>query len=210
MLRPTEPPPGRKFPEPPVRSAIAIRDAVFSFFSPLVPHAFLTARKVGMPTLNPDELPNISIYTLAEDAPALGLPNMGIIKYRNDMTLAISVTRGFSDPVYLQGGLESDVQFIKNTLLTDADFTRRWYGALFESIPSFRTRYVFTDGGEAYFAELRLEMVFRFSEVYTPVITDEFRELDVKVKHGHDSGINLEARYFLYMKERGHENFGSA
>src|ERR1700676_4705677 len=111
----------------------------------------------------------MSVFLLAEDAPPLGLPNMGPIAYKNDTTIAISVARGFEDPIYLQGGLEQDVRFIKDTLLRNAQFTRRWYEALFESIPFYKVRWIYSPDGEAYFGELRLEMVFRFPEVFVPV-----------------------------------------
>lgn len=198
-----QPPTGRNWPVPPVRSGLAIRDAVYNFFKPLTPSMFVTLRKVPMPTLQPEQLPALSIYDLAEDAPSLGLPNMGPIEYKNDTTIGMSVCRGFSDPIYLQGGLEADVQFLKNSLLTNANFTRRWSGALFESIPSYRTRYIYTDEGEAYLAELRLEMVFRFPESFVPTITDTLQEIDVTVDYGENTGINIMARYVLWLKQCG-------
>jgi hypothetical protein len=196
-------PPNVEFPDTPDRSGVLIRDAVFNLLSPLSPDVYLTARKIGMPPLQPDQLPALSVFILGEDGPALGQPNMGIIKYRTDTTIAISVTRGFSDPIYLQGGLETDVQFIKDTLLTNAQFTRRWYGALFESIPSYKSRYVYATEGEAYFGELRLEMVFRFPEVFVPDIEDELKEIDVTVEFGENTGVDLRANYYLWLQQNG-------
>lgn len=203
MLRNREPPVGRQFPGPPARAGVLIRDAVFNFFSPLSPSVYKLARKVGMPTLQPDQLPAISVFELAEDAPPLGLPNMGPIAYKNDTTIAISVARGFEDPIYLQGGLEQDVQFIKTTLLTNAQFTRRWYGALFESIPSYRVRWVYGAEGEAYFGELRLEMVFRFPEPFVPEITDTLQEVDVEIDYGTNTGVDIRAKYLLWQQQNG-------
>jgi len=203
VLQPNPPPLNRVWPDPPPRSGELVRDAVYDLLLPLK-GPFVTVRKVPMPTLLPDQLPAISVFLMAEDAPALGLPNMGIIKYTNDTTLGISVTRGFDDPIYLQGGLESDSQFIKNALLTNAQFTRRWYGALFESIPSYRQRYLYMSEGEAYFAELRLEMVFRFPEVYVPDIEDELKEIAVTVEYGEDTGVDIRAQYFLMQQQNGY------
>ena len=162
------------------------------------------ALRLAHALLKRDPAMELSVFLMAEDAPALGLPNMGIIKYTNDTTLGISVTRGFDDPIYLQGGLESDSQFIKNALLTNAQFTRRWYGALFESIPSYRQRYLYMSEGEAYFAELRLEMVFRFPEVYVPDIEDELKEIAVTVEYGEDTGVDIRAQYFLMQQQNGY------
>jgi len=203
MLTNQEPPPGRQWPSPPARSGVAIRDAVYNFFLPMQPSVYKTVRKVPMPTLLPTDLPALSVFELSEDAPALGLPNMGYISYKNDTTIGISVSRGFEDTIYLQGGLEYDVQFIKNTLLTNAKFTRRWLGALFESIPLYRTRYIYAAEGETYFGELRLEMTFRFPEAYTPSITDTLDEIDVTVDYDQASGLNLSAKYVLWLKQNG-------
>lgn len=203
MLRNRQPPPGRQFPPAPARSGVLVRDAVFNMLSPLSPSIYLTARKVGMPTLQPDQLPALSVFELGEDAPSLGLPNMGPIDFKNDTTIAISVARGFEDPIYLQGGLEQDVAFVKNLLLTTATFTRRWYGALFESIPSYKVRWVYAAEGEAYFGELRLEMVFRFPEVFVPAITDTLSEVDVNVAYDPASGLNLKAKYELWQRNNG-------
>ena len=202
VLQPNPPPLNRVWPDPPPRSGELVRDAVYDLLLPLKP-PFVTIRKVPMPTLLPDQLPAISVFMMAEDAPALGLPNMGIIKYTNDTTIGISVTRGFDDPIYLQGGLESDSQFFKKTLLTNPQFTRRWYGALFESIPSYRQRYLYMSEGEAYFAELRLEMVFRFPEVFVPDIEDELKEIAVTVEYGEDTGVDIRAQYFLMQQQKG-------
>jgi hypothetical protein len=203
MLVNRQPPPGRNWPTPPARSGVAIRDAVFNFFLPLRPSMFATLRKVPMPSLQPNQLPGISVYELAEDAPSLGLPNMGPTAYKNDTTIGISVCRGFEDPIYLQGGLESDVQFIKTMLLTNAQFTRRWYGALFESVPSYRTRYVYATEGEAYFGELRLEMTFRFPESFPVEVTDTLQEIDLTIDYDSQSGIDIRAKYALWLQQCG-------
>jgi hypothetical protein len=200
----------RQPPSAPDRSEALVRDTVFNLLSPLSPSVFKTMRKVGMPSLQTTDLPALSVFTLGSTAPSLGVPNNEIpIAFKNDTTVAISVARGFEDPVYLQGGLEHDLAFIKNTLLTNAQFTRRWPGALFESIPSYRTKWIYADQGETYFGELQLEMVFRFPESFVPTITDELKEIDVRVLHGHHTGVDIEARYFLWQKQQGYDHDGS-
>lgn len=208
MLSQSEPPFGRKYPDAPDRSSIHVRDALLNFIKPLSPSVFKTIRQVVMPPLNADELPAISVIIMAEDGNSLGLPNMGPIEYRTDAAIGIQVTRGFDDPIYLQGGLEQDVAFLKNLFLTDAQFTRRWYGALFESIPSFRVRWVYPTDGEAYFGEMRLELVFRFPEVFVPTITDTLDEIDVRLRINQfdQTGIDITAKYFLWQEQRGYGN----
>jgi len=56
---------------------------------------------------------------------------------------------------------------------------------------------VYSTDGEAYFAELRIEMVFRFPEVFVPPITDLLKEVDVEVDYGNNTGVDIRARYLL-------------
>jgi hypothetical protein len=167
------------------KQAITIRDAIFDRVSTL--DTFKTYRKTGEPPLLPEQLPACSIFFMGEDSSSWGDPNIGMLKYQTDATIGISVTRGFADPILLEGGLANDVVVIKNMLLTDATFTLRVLpecGGLFESIPRMRVEMIFPQTGEAYFAELRLAMTFRFHPTFAPIITDRFEELDVHVNMG--------------------------
>jgi hypothetical protein len=121
---------------------------------------------------------------MGEDSPAWGDPNIGFLKYQTDFIIGISVTRGFDDPVLLETGLAEDVVTLKNLLLTDPSFTKRAppsEGALFESIPRMRVEMVFPQSAEAYFAELRLAMTFRYHPTFVPILPDRLKEVDVVV-----------------------------
>jgi hypothetical protein len=168
------------------RQALIIRDAIFDRVSALE-GMFKTFRKTGEPPLLPEQLPACSIFYMGEDSVSWGDPNVGMLKYQTDCVIGISVTRGFNDPVQLEGGLANDIVVIKNLLLTDGTFTKRALpedGGLFESVPRHRVDMIFPQTGEAYFAELRLALTFRFHPTYPVPVKDRFEELDVRVYLG--------------------------
>ena len=172
-----------------VRSAQIIRDAIYDRIiavgagwpgSPIK-----TVRKVGMPPLQPTDLPSVSIFTMREVAPAFGQAEvMNPLNYRNVTTTGISICRGFNDPVFLQGGIETDALFVKNLLMTDVTFAaRRWPEQYFDGVEGINVTQVFNQEGETYFGEIRLEFTFRFQEPYFPIITDRLKEIDIKLRN---------------------------
>ena len=159
-----------------------IRDAIYSRIVG-VSGMFQTVRRTPVPPLNAVDLPACSIFFLTEDQLPDGDANIGMLKYINEATIGISVVRAFDDPVLLEGKLDLDVDFIKHLLFTDASFTNRSHNkGMFEAIPRIRRNWVFSTEGEGTFAELRLELTFRFREQFEPFIPDRFRELAVQTK----------------------------
>jgi hypothetical protein len=188
----------------PVRSGVAVRDSVAALLRPLSPSVYKTFRLVGQPAVQPGDLPVLSIFILREEAGSRGDYNTVIpVAFTNDATIGISVARGFDDPDYLRGAVEDDIQFIKNTLLTNAQFTRRWPGALFEGVPSFRTQWIYADQGEAFFAEMRLELMFRLPEVYVPTTEDRLEEIKVTTRIK-DGALEIKSLYRLWRQEGGY------
>jgi hypothetical protein len=192
-----------------VRTSPLIRDAIYDRILPLsqvMPPIYKTVRKVGMPTLQPHQLPAVSIFLLNEIAPFFGDPDVGIpLNFHVHATIGISIVRAFDDPLYLQGGLEEDVTSIKQLLLCDPTFAaRRWPMALFESVPQMRTTLVMAETAEAYAAEMRLEMTFRFQQPFTPDVPDKFKEMHVKaLPDNDDNAMPLYATYYLWQQQKG-------
>lgn len=75
--------------------------------------------------------------------------------------------------------------------------TRIKVDPLFEAVESIRRRWVFPQQGETFFAELRLEMVFRTRVQYPPRVVDTLEHIRVTSKFGTDgtpqvvAGIDL-------------------
>ena len=122
-----------------------------------------------------------AIVRMPSAKPILMIP----LNYNNTTTIGISVCRGFDDPVFVQGGIETDALFIKHLLMQMTDVTfaaRRWPEQLFDAVESTRVQQVFNQEGETYFGEIRLEIDFRFQEPFVPIITDRFRELRIRLR----------------------------
>jgi hypothetical protein len=165
--------------------SIQIRDAIFERITGLT-GVYKTLRKTPMPTLQPADLPACSVFIDREDKTSDGSPNIGAIKYIVEATIIIGVMRGFNDPVFMEGGLDDDFLTIEHLLLTDASFTKRGPGGLFEAIPSTSRRWRYEQTGEAYFAEMRLEMPFRFRQMFVPLVPDKLKTIhkDIQVPAG--------------------------
>ena len=171
-----------------VRSAQIIRDAIYDRVAAVGDawpgSPIKTVRKVGMPPLQPTDLPSVSIFTMREAAPAFGQADLMIpLNYNNTTIIGMSICRGFSDPVFLQGGIETDALFVKNLLMTDVTFAaRRWPGAMFEAVESINVTQIFNQDGETYFGEIRLEIAFRFQEPFFPIVVDRLKEINIKLR----------------------------
>lgn len=158
--------------------ALVIRDAVYDRLV-AIPHFdnFKTKRKTSMPTLIEDQLPALSVYFLGEDDVPEGDGNTGRLSFIKDPIIGVAVNRAFSDPVQIEGEMGREILNIQQYLLTDNSFTNRWPGTFFfESIQRMQVSWVHNPEGEAFSAEFRLAITFRFREDYEPTITDTFTE----------------------------------
>lgn len=190
------------------RSSADIRDAIYDRIAPFQitngQGLFTLVRKTAMPTLQPAQLPAVSVFLLSEESNVHGDYNSTTpLTYLTDTTIGISVARAFTTPDFLRGQLEYDVAWIQALLLTDPTFAaRRWPGQLFEGVPKMRTTYVLNeDQAEAYMGELRLEMTFRFHEEFAALVFDEFREMAVRV-HQHGGPPDVKVLYRLWQDVR--------
>jgi hypothetical protein len=158
--------------------AAQIRDAIYSRLSTIA--GYTTYRKVPVPQLQPEQLPALSIFVLNGRAVPDGDGNVGEPRLIWDDTIGISVCRGFEDPAMMEGTIDAEVDNILNLLLTDATFSTFGAGALWEALNSASRRWVFPQDGEAYFAELRLELTFRSRADYPPVVTANLTNVNIK------------------------------
>ncbi|MGV1793855.1 hypothetical protein [Rhizobium sp. A37_96] len=168
----------------------AIREAIYNRLSNLPGYA--TIRKQGTPTLAVDDLPALSIFIADERLDPDGDANAGPPKFGVTATIIVAVSRGFDDPSVTDGVIDSDIDAIESTLLTDPTFVgfAADQSARFESINGIRRRRIFEKEGESYFLELQLEFQFFYRWIYNPVINDNFTTLSVTAKPNNDDAAD--------------------
>jgi hypothetical protein len=124
-------------------------------------------------------LPACRVFIVSETMAPDGDANAGEPAFESTIVIAVSVIRGFGDPVALAGDIDKDVDCIETLLLTDPTFVRFGPDALFESITQIRRQRIYPQDGETYFAQLRLEMSFLSRVSYPPNIKDDFRSIKI-------------------------------
>jgi hypothetical protein len=155
--------------------ATAIRDMAFLMFerSP----GYKTIRKTTVRQLQPDDLPALTFFIASEQMVPDGDANVGEPRFESTITIGISVTRGFSDPVELDGLVDVDVDLIEATLLTSTTFL-----SLFEACTGITRQRLYPQQGETYFAELRLQMSFLTRVHFDPVAPNDFLDAVVRTR----------------------------
>jgi hypothetical protein len=165
-------------------TATAIREAIYSRLSTLPGYA--KVRRELTPQLQPSDLPCLSIAIVSEDMVEDGDANTGEPHFITNITIGISVARGFDNPVTLAGEIDSDVDAIETKLLTDPSFVPPSTSypppveaepALFEAVTRITRRREYPFDGEAYFCELRLEVTFETRIIFIPLTPDEFQKV---------------------------------
>lgn len=146
---------------------------------------YKTIRRTPYRTLLPTDLPALTVFILREDFSADGGVNQGFIKFKNNITIGIAVARGFNEVGGLDGDIDTDADLIRRSLLTNAQFTKRYqWGGLFEGVPTMSRSQTWPQDAEAFMVELRLELVFTVRQWFFPIITDHLYEMDVDFKLG--------------------------
>lgn len=164
-------------------AATAIRAAIFALLEPLkVSHGFTKVRSVPVAMLQPDDLPAISISLLNERLTPNGDDNTGPLTFDSEVTIGISVVRGFAAPNVLDTQADADVDLIEQILLCDPDFTK-FADPLFEAVTGITRRRLYPQAGESYLVEVRIEMSFRTSvDFETRLPSSIFASLGVTVQ----------------------------
>ena len=165
--------------------AVALRDRIvatverFWRFSPV--------SKTSMPQLQPEALPWCGVFIAREVMTPDGDGNAGEPRFVSDVTIAISVVRGFQDTATLDGRIDQDFADMLAGLLCDPAFVAFGDDQLFESVERVDTRRLYPMQAETYFAELRMEMTFRTRIGFPPNVPDDYRRLRVTTRpYGHD------------------------
>ena len=108
-------------------NAINIRDAVFSRAVQVVPQGYPngweTARTVSVPTVVVTALPLLQVIIARELLSPDNEDNTGAVKFKVEMTLAITTKRAIEDPVVLEGEADQDLAAILDAVLQDNTFT---------------------------------------------------------------------------------------
>jgi hypothetical protein len=167
-------------------AATRIRDAIFTRVLPLTTASdFKTVRIMPVMMLQPDNLPALTVSLLSERMTPDGDDNAGEVRFNSDVTIGISIVRGFAAPIDLDAQTDIDVDLVEQILLRDPTFVR--FGddtrypigddrrePLFEAVASINRRRSYPQSGETYLVEVRLELTFRTSADFTPLLEDEF------------------------------------
>ncbi|CAM5771986.1 hypothetical protein LMIY3S_03692 [Labrys miyagiensis] len=159
--------------------ATAIRDAIYERVKALPGYSF---RKEPVPTLDEDDLPCMTVFIVNEILQPDGDANVAEPSFEATSTIAISIMRGFKDPITLDGQADRDIDMVENRLLTDPTFVGRGpsVAAPFESIRGITRRRLYPSNGDTFLLELRLEMQF-FNRIYfEPVVTTELSTVHVE------------------------------
>src|ERR1017187_6666565 len=173
-------------------NSTAIRDAIFARLAPLVPTGFSKwglARVVSAPTVNAIMLPALQIVLLKETYTPDGDENVGPPRFIVDATIGISVMRGMTDPVVLDGQADNDMRRFLDALLHDGTFVNSdsaptpasgdpvfW----FESIPRIESdRRMVQQQAEGYMLELVLRITFRSREFWDALAPNDLTTVHV-------------------------------
>ena len=159
--------------------ATQIRDAIFTRVSTLT--GYTKFQREPVPNIAPADVPVVTVFILSENLTPDGDPNAGAPKFEAIATIAVSVLRGFSDPVTLDGQIDVDLDAIENLLLSDPTFVG-WGPHVpvpFESVMGIRRQRIYHKDAEAYFIEARLEFQFLNRVYYPPNITTGLTEITV-------------------------------
>lgn len=159
--------------------ATQIRDAIFTRVSTLT--GYTKFQREPIPTVNPTDVPVVTVFVLAENLTPDGDANAGAPKFIVLTTIAVSVLRGFSDPVTLDGQIDIDLDTIENLLLSDPTFVG-WglhVAVPFEAIVNIKRERIYHKDAEAYFIEARLELQFQTRIFYPPNIVTPLTEVTI-------------------------------
>lgn len=154
--------------------AIDIRNAAFDLVSALTvngsPIAF--TRKVPLVTVQPAQLPCLSVFILSEKDAQDG--NVTMPQFVNTLELGISLVLLSSDPDFLDGSLDQFADDVKNVLFTNTGFIQ-----LFEYVTACSREYAFPRQGETYCAEIRMRISMIYRTQFEPPAINPLTMVDV-------------------------------
>lgn len=158
-------------------AASDIRDAIIAKASEL--GRFNRIAKVRSPQLQPEHLPILMVYISREVLKPDGDDNVAELRFKNSVTITLSIVRGFDMPDALDDQSNIDQTAIEDSLFRDPEFN---VFDLFEGIEGIDRHRVPYQTGETYLDELRTEITFRIREDYEPIIPDDFKSMVITAK----------------------------
>ena len=171
--------------------ATLIREAIISRLSTL-PGYVGSIRRQPVPQIQPADLPQLSVVIKSERLSPDGDANAGDLRFIGDITITISDVRGFAKQPELDAAQDDALDAIETTLFNDGTFTKMGPEALFEAVTSISRTRNFPQQGEAYFAELRLEVTFEKRVEFPAIVTDALRHVVVTAPPNNQLKIELD------------------
>lgn len=174
--------------------ATRIRNKIYNILQPLEgPAGVKTIRCVPVGMLQPDDLPAISISLLGERMTPIGDDNESGLSFDSEVTIGVSVVRGFAKAIELDLKVDDDADLIQQLLMGNADFTR--FGVnkslpegdpdrdpYFEAVTGITRRRMYPQSGETFLVEVRLEFSFRTSVDFEVCIPDALKTVSVRAR----------------------------
>ena len=160
-------------------AAIAIRDAAYARLVAAMGASFKATRKVPIPTLQADQVPQLGVFLLQEQYSPQGDFRTGPPRFNVDATYGFSVVDLASAPGVLDGALDGFIDRIETTLLTDPTFLE-----LFEGVSGMKRSYEWFKDGETYYAEARLQMNIGYAAEFLPVTANALQQVAVTSEPG--------------------------
>jgi len=140
---------------------------------------FKTYRRTPILTIQPEDLPCLSIYKLRDREQALGESVTLEPRFIPYLHLGISGMIAASDVDQQLAWVATQLQSVRIALYTDAKFIK-----LISGFESSDTRLMFSRVGETAVAEFQTELVIRLPESFwPPLVPDDFKMLHLTLQY---------------------------
>ena len=154
---------------------VTIRNSIMSRLSSMTVNSVSLAstRVVPILTMQPDQLPALSVFIIKEDAAMDG--NTSIPQFKVSLELMLALTVMSSDPVFIDGSLDQFAAAVYNILLTDPTFL-----AQFEYVEKITREFAFKKEGESYIAEIGIRLTVSYRSRYEPLAPNSLTLIDIQ------------------------------
>jgi len=160
--------------------AVTIRDYAFDSLVPMTINGrgMKSARKAPITTVQPEQLPALGVFIVAEDETQLDA-SKGVTqpRFKDSLVLGLSWVFMASDEQLMDGTLDVFVGKAKARLLGDTQFL-----LLYEFTELVTREYVFSKVGESYIAEIRVRMHISFTKTYEPLAPYDLNLIDIQTE----------------------------
>lgn len=136
---------------------------------------FTTYRRTPVLTIQPEDLPCLSVYLLRDREQPFGDPNVAEPRFKQYAHLGISGMILASNVDTQLEMLADKIAATRIALYTDTSFIR-----LIDGFESSDTKLVFSRAGETAMAEYQMELVVSFTTYWPPDVPDDFLRLHLE------------------------------